>query len=190
MTTTTTTASVSYAYGSYMQLLAVLPDTPTRRGRASLLDQMGDLADQLADGTYGQLAEDDPAGDSIAWREAGSLVRRLAAAERGTTLFVAVPFDDDLDDEDDLNEDDLDSEDGDSETDPDSDDFTDLDLWARLANAATRHEHTTSVHAISEMLLARKTRPHAYEAFMAAATACSIGYPDTYPTRDTRPTRF
>jgi hypothetical protein len=35
MTTTTTTASVSYAYGSYMQLMAVLPDTPTRRGRVA-----------------------------------------------------------------------------------------------------------------------------------------------------------
>jgi hypothetical protein len=176
-TTTTTTASVSYAYGSYMQLLAVLPDTPGRRGRASLLDQMGDLADQLADGTYGQLAEDDPAGDSIAWREAGSLVRRLAAAERGDTLAVIPPIDDDPDSDNG----------GDGE---DGDDFADLSLWADLSFATTRYEQTAAVHAISELLLARKTRPHAYEAFMAAATACSIGYPDTYPTRDTRPTRF
>jgi hypothetical protein len=176
-TTTTTTADVSYAYGSYMQLLALLPDTPTRRGRASLLDQMADLADQLADATYGQLAEDDPAGDSIAWREAGSLVRRLAAAERGDTLAVIPPIDDDPD---------PDSDDGDGE---DGDDFADLSLWAGLSFAGTRHEQTAAVHAISGLLLARKTRPHAYEAFMAAATGCSLGYGDTYPTRDTYPAR-
>jgi len=169
--TTTTTASVSYAYGSYMQLLAVLPDTPTRRGRAALLDQMADLADQLADSTYGELDEDDPAGDSIAWRESGSLVRRLAAAERGDTLAVIPPIDDDPD---------SDGEDGE-----DGDDFADLDLWSRLSFAKTRYEQTAAVHAISELLLARDTRPHAYEAFMAAATGCSLGYGDTYPTKDT-----
>jgi hypothetical protein len=175
--TVTATAGVSYAYGSYMQLLAVLPDTPTRRDRGVLLDQMASLADELADATYGQLAEDDPAGDSIAWRETATLVHHLAAAERGDTLAVIVPFDDDPDAEDD----------GDGE---DGDDFADLDRWSTLAAAATRYEHTTAVHAISEMLLARTTRPHAYEAFMAAATACSIGYDDAYPTRETYPARF
>lgn len=169
--TVTATAGTSYAYGSYMQLLAVLPDTPTRRDRASLLDQMAGLADELADFTYGQLAEDDPSGDSIAWRETATLMHRLAAAERGGVFAVIPPIDDDPD-----------SEDGDGE---DGDDFADLSLWADLSFAKTRYEQTAAVHALSELLLVRKTRPHAYEAFMAAATACSLGYGDTYPTQDT-----
>ena len=166
--TVTATAGVSYAYVSYMQFLAVLPDTPTRAGRAVILDQMGILAEQLSAGTYGQAAENDPAGDALAWEEAAGLVRHLAAAERGDTLAVIIPLDDDETDPGD------DGEDGDV--------YADLDLWSRLAAAATRYEHTAAVHEISEMLLARGTRPHAYEAFMAAATGCTIGYPDTYPT--------
>lgn len=167
--TTTATVGVSYAYASYMQLLALLPDTPTRAARASVLDQMGGLADELAAGTYGQAAEDDPAGDALAWRDAATLVRHLAAAERGDTLAVIIPFDDD--------------ETGPGDDGEDGDDFTDLDLWSRLAAAATRREQAAAVHAISEMLFARSTRPHAYEAFMAAATACTLGYPDSYPVR-------
>jgi hypothetical protein len=166
--TVTATADVSYAYGSYMQLLGMLADTPTRAGRAVVLDQMGILAEQLSWGTYGQAAEDDPAGDALAWGETAGLVRHLAAAERGAALAVLIPLDDDETDPGD------DGEDG--------DDYADLDLWSRLAAAATRYEHTTAVHEISGMLLARGTRPHAYEAFMAAATACTLGYPDTYPT--------
>lgn len=165
--TVTETAAVSYAYGSYMQLLAVLPDTPTRAGRAVVLDQMGILAEQLSWGTYGHVAEDDPDGDALAWGEAAGLVRHLAAAERGDTLAVIIPLDDDETDPGD------DGEDG--------DDYADLDLWSRLAAAATRCEHSTAVHQISEMLLARGTRPYAYEAFAAAATGCTLGYPDTYP---------
>lgn len=175
--TVTATAGTSYAYGSYMQFLAVLPDTPARSGRAGLLDQMASFADELADATYGQLTEDDPDGDSVAWRETATLMHHLAAAERGGTLVVIIPFDDDPDVEDG----------GDRE---DADDFADLILWSTLAAAATRYEHTSAIHAISQMLLARTTRPHAYEAFMAAATACNIGYGDTYPTRETYPARF
>jgi hypothetical protein len=172
--TVTATAEVSYAYDTYMQLLAMLPDTWTRADRAVILDQMGILAEQLASQTYGQAAENDPAGDSLAWGETASLVRHLAAAERGDTLAVIIPLeDDDLDDDED------------DEPDPgeDGDDFTDLNLWSRLAAAATRYEHTAAVHQISQMLLARGTRPHAYEAFMAAATGCTIGYPGTYPAQ-------
>lgn len=175
MTTTTAPAGVSYAYSGYMQLLAELADTGKRDDRALLLDQMADLADQVADGTYGQLAEDDPSGDSIAWREAATLIHRLAAAERGATLAVIAPDGDDPDDED-----------GDIE---DGDDYADLIVWAGLSFAGTRCEQVTAVHAISELLLARGTRPHAYEAFMAAATACSLGYPDTYPSAGTRQPR-
>jgi hypothetical protein len=162
--TATAVAGVTYAYGSYMQLLALLPDTPTRAARASLLDEMAGLADQLAGVVYGHAAEDDPAGDSLAWRDAATLVRHLAAAERGATVTVIPPVDDD---------------------DEDGDDFTDLDLWSRLAVAVTRYEHAAAVHEIGRLLLARRTRPHAYEAFMAAATACAIGYPDSYPTAGT-----
>lgn len=172
-TTTTATAGVSYAYHGYMQLLAELADTGRRDDRAALLDQMAGLADQLADATYGQLAEDDPSGDSIAWRETATLMHHLAAAERGGTLAVIPPLDDDPDDED---------GDGDDE---DGDDFADLSLWSGLSFAKTRYEQTAAVHAISELLLARETRPHAYEAFMAAATACSLGYDDSYPTAGT-----
>lgn len=173
-TTTTVTAGVSYAYTGYMQLLAEVADTGSRADRALLLDQMAGFADLLADATYGQLAEDDPAGDSVAWRETATLTRHLAAAERGTTLAVIPPIDGDPD-----------SDDGDGEDDEDGDDFADLSLWAGLSFAGTRYEQTAAVHALSELLLARKTRPHAYEAFMAAATACSLGYDDTYPTAGT-----
>jgi hypothetical protein len=100
-------------------------------------------------------------------------MHHLAAAERGTTVAVIPPLDDDPDSDD---------SDGDEE---DGDDFADLSLWAGLSFATTRYEQTAAVHAISELLLARKTRPHAYEAFMAAATACSLGYDDTYPTAGT-----
>lgn len=171
-TTTTATAGVSYAYTGYMQLLAELADTGRRDARASLIDQMAGFADLLADATYGQFAEDDPAGDSIAWRETATLMHHLAAAERGTTVAVIPPLDDDPDSDD-------------SDGDEDGDDFADLSLWAGLSFATTRYEQTAAVHAISELLLARKTRPHAYEAFMAAATACSLGYDDTYPTAGT-----
>jgi hypothetical protein len=170
-TATTAIAGVSYAYSGYMQLLAELADTGNRDDRAALLDQMAGLADQIAIAAYGQLAEDDPSGDSIAWRETATLMYRLAAAERGGVFAVIPPIDDDPD-----------SDDGDGE---DGDDFADLRLWAVLADAKTRHEQTTAVHALSELLLTRKTRPHAYEAFMAAATACSLGYDDTYPTAGT-----
>lgn len=169
--TTTTIAGVSYAYSGYMQLLAELADTGRRDDRASLLDQMAGLADRLADAVYGQLAEDDSSGDSMAWRETATLMHHLAAAERGGVFAVIVPFDDDPD-----------SGDGDGEG---GDDFADLSLWAVLATAKTRYEQTAAVHAIGEMLLARKTRPHAFEAFMAAATACSLGYDDDYPTAGT-----
>jgi hypothetical protein len=174
-TITTATAGVSYAYTGYMQLLAEVADTGSRAGRAALLDQMAGFADLLADATYGQLAEDDPSGDSVAWRETATLIRHLAAAERGTTLAVIPPLDDDPD-----------SDDGDGDGDgEDGDDFADLSLWAGLSFAKTRYEQTAAVHALSELLLARKTRPHAYEAFMAAATACSLGYGDDYPAQDT-----
>lgn len=171
MTTTTAAVGVSYAYSGYMQLLAELADTRRRDDRGALLDQMAGLADRLADAAYGQLAEDDPSGDSMAWRETATLMHHLAAAERGGTLSVITPIDDDPD-----------SDDGDGE---DGDDFADLSLWAVLADAKTRHEQTAAVHALSELLLARETRPHAYEAFMAAATACSLGYGDDYPTAGT-----
>lgn len=172
MTTTSTAfTGVSYAYHGYMQLLAELADTGNRDDRAALLDQMAGLADQLAGAAYGQLAEDDPSGDSIAWRETATLMQRLAAAERGGVFAVIPPIDDDPD-----------SDDGDGE---DGDDFADLSLWAELSFAKTRYEQVTAVHALSELLLARETRPHAYEAFMAAATACSLGYGDTYPTPGT-----
>jgi hypothetical protein len=161
--TTTATAPASYAASRYELLLDDLGREPSRTQRALILDEMAGAADQLANLSYGGAARDAAHGDTLAWRETGTLLRQLATAERGATAVIAVPLDDD-------------------DTGDDGSDFTDWDAWAQVAAAATSDEYDEAVTALlEETLTAAPLPPFALQQFITAAMACAAGHPATYP---------
>jgi hypothetical protein len=164
MTTTATTATTSGdAAERYAQLLDELAQEAGRTRRAEILDEMAGTADQLASLNYGHAARDDAHGDTLAWAETGTLLRQLAAAERGATTVVALPLDDD--------------------TDEDGSDFTDWDAWAQVAAAATGDEYWEAVTGLTDILAAAMIPPFALQQFLTVTLACTGGHPDTYPTQ-------
>lgn len=162
MTTTVTAPAARRAAGKYQLLLEDLAAEPNRAQRARILDDMADVTDDLADQARGRATRGDEHGDTLSWLETGTLLRQLAAAERGATIVIAIP----LDDEDD-------GEDG--------GDFTDWDTWARVAAAATRTEYDEAITTVLELLAAFPVPPFALRQLATAAVACSSGRPAAYP---------
>jgi hypothetical protein len=81
MTTLTTSTSGT----AYTELLSQLPDYSRREDRAAILDTMAQLAAQaarIAAGAASGDSDDNPLG----WHETATLLRCLAAAERGLTI--------------------------------------------------------------------------------------------------------
>jgi hypothetical protein len=77
--------ATSQPRGTYAELLDLLPDTPLREDRATILDAMALNAARaavLARGAVSSGSDDNPLG----WHETATLLRRLAAAERGLVL--------------------------------------------------------------------------------------------------------
>jgi hypothetical protein len=73
---------------AYADLLSQVPDYPHREDRAAILDTMAQLAGQaarIATGAASGTSDDNPLG----WHETATLLRHLAAAERGITLVLA-----------------------------------------------------------------------------------------------------
>jgi hypothetical protein len=56
--------------------------------------------------------------------------------------------------------------------------------WSALANSGTATEHAEAVKVVSAYLTAARTRPFAFGRFTQAATACTAGYPASYPTEE------
>ena len=168
MTTTTIPGgkrqvAADYHLSNYTGLMAQLPGEGTRTGRAAHLELMAETADGLATLTHGLAVEDDPAGDTLAWLDTGTLLRQVAACERGAVTGPADP-------------------DG---TDPGSDE--EWHLFNDLAAAATRVEHGEALAGVLVMLNANRDdgkpryRRFAVDQFRQAGAACGSAYPATWP---------
>ena len=153
MTTTTIPGgkrqvAADYHLSNYTGLMAQLPGEGTR--------------------THGLAVEDDPAGDTLAWLDTGTLLRQLAACERGAVTGPADPDGTDPDG-----------------TDPGSDE--EWHLFNDLASAATRIEHGEALAGVLVMLHANRDdgkprhRRFAVDQFRQAGAACGSAYPATWP---------
>ncbi len=140
---------------SYERSCARLPETVTREGRAAILDVMADQAGGIAALLRGNGIPDSDS-DPLAWHETATLLRRLAAAERGLVLTV-----------------------------PAWDDEDDIRPWDDLANATTATEHAAACAAVLATFTSDDSnngdqvlvRPGAVRRLSAAAAACTAAYP-------------
>jgi hypothetical protein len=113
----TMTTDSDWAPEDYTRMVAQLAGTRSREGRAVILDAMAGQAGQAAALTFGQGTEDS-GSDTLAWHETATLLRQLAAAQRGLVLTA---------------EDCLD---------------TSWAAWADLAEATTAAEHAAAASAV------------------------------------------
>lgn len=137
-----------------------------RANRAQLLELAADRArvthERLMMQAGGRREE---ASDPLSWAETETLLRRLAAAERGSVLI-----------------DPPDEPTGDLAVDQEEaeDRRADIAAWTALATAATRDEHAGAAAALVARLEARVTRNAVWQ-FAKAASACTDSYPASYP---------
>jgi hypothetical protein len=138
---------------AYASSLALLPGTRTREERAAVLDAMADQAGHIARLVFGTGTEDSDS-DPLAWHETATLLRRLAAAQRGLVLTVE-HFDDQ--------------------------DWS--QPWEDLANAATAAEHAAAFAAVKAQLTGAcddepsPVRTAAIRRLCEAADGCTAAYP-------------
>ncbi|MGH3191770.1 MAG: hypothetical protein ACRDOL_31885 [Streptosporangiaceae bacterium] len=150
----TMSTSPDWVPEDYTRSLAQLAGTRSREGRAAILDAMAGQAGQAAALTFGQGTEDS-GSDTLAWHETATLLRQLAAAERGLVLTA---------------EDCLDAS---------------WSAWADLAEATTAAEHGAAAAAVlatyqrpsAEGDSAGPVRAPAILRLRAAAAACTGAYP-------------